>query len=208
MIITRKSLPRRTFLRGLGTTLALPLLDSMVPALAKGGTKPVVRLGIRLPCDRHDHGSLDSRHRGHRVRIHPYDEGAGAVPRPNDRLQRTGASKWPRARRWSRRSRSRRRHLPDRSSSKEDRGRRNSLRHLGGPDCRERARQAYAAWRRSRSVSRARVWPVVAIQDIAAHIRTRFPGAARPLRCRSKLIRAVSSNGCSAMATAPIRQPV
>ncbi|HYI97755.1 MAG TPA: DUF1552 domain-containing protein [Bryobacteraceae bacterium] len=46
MIITRKSLPRRAFLRGLGTTLALPLLDSMVPALAKGGTKPVVRLGF------------------------------------------------------------------------------------------------------------------------------------------------------------------
>ncbi len=34
MIITRKSLPRRTFLRGIGATLALPLLDSMVPAMA------------------------------------------------------------------------------------------------------------------------------------------------------------------------------
>jgi hypothetical protein len=30
--ITRKHLPRRTFLRGVGTTLALPLLDSMLPA--------------------------------------------------------------------------------------------------------------------------------------------------------------------------------
>ena len=34
MIITQKALPRRTFLRGIGATLALPLLDSMVPALA------------------------------------------------------------------------------------------------------------------------------------------------------------------------------
>ena len=34
MIITRKALPRRTFLRGIGATMALPLLDSMVPALA------------------------------------------------------------------------------------------------------------------------------------------------------------------------------
>ena len=34
MIITRKALPRRTFLRGLGATLSLPFLDSMVPALA------------------------------------------------------------------------------------------------------------------------------------------------------------------------------
>jgi hypothetical protein len=42
--ITKKSLPRRTFLRGVGTTLALPLLDSMIPALS-AATKPVPRLG-------------------------------------------------------------------------------------------------------------------------------------------------------------------
>src|SRR6202453_5204330 len=47
MIITKKSLQRRTFLRGLGTTLALPLLDSMIPALAlASAAKPVVRLGF------------------------------------------------------------------------------------------------------------------------------------------------------------------
>jgi hypothetical protein len=34
MFITKKSLPRRTFLRGMGTALALPLLDAMVPALS------------------------------------------------------------------------------------------------------------------------------------------------------------------------------
>ncbi len=33
MIVTRKALPRRTFLRGIGTTLCLPLLDAMVPAM-------------------------------------------------------------------------------------------------------------------------------------------------------------------------------
>ncbi len=33
MIITKRALPRRTFLRGLGTTLALPLLDAMIPAM-------------------------------------------------------------------------------------------------------------------------------------------------------------------------------
>lgn len=32
-IITKKSLPRRTFLRGVGTALSLPLLDAMLPAL-------------------------------------------------------------------------------------------------------------------------------------------------------------------------------
>ena len=57
MIITRKCLPRRTFLRGAGATLALPLLDSMVPALsatARTAANPVRRLGfIYFP-----HGSV------------------------------------------------------------------------------------------------------------------------------------------------------
>ena len=34
MIVTRKHLPRRTFLRGAGAMLALPFLDSMAPAFA------------------------------------------------------------------------------------------------------------------------------------------------------------------------------
>jgi uncharacterized protein DUF1552 len=49
MIITKMALPRRTFLRGLGATLALPMLDAMVPALsvaAKAATKPLCRLGF------------------------------------------------------------------------------------------------------------------------------------------------------------------
>jgi len=49
MIITKMALPRRTFLRGVGVTLALPLLDAMVPALsAIAGTaaRPVHRYGF------------------------------------------------------------------------------------------------------------------------------------------------------------------
>jgi hypothetical protein len=47
MIVTKKSLPRRTFLRGMGVTLALPLLDAMTPAISSSvGAKPVVRLGF------------------------------------------------------------------------------------------------------------------------------------------------------------------
>ena len=48
MIITKKTIPRRTVLRGLGASLALPLLDGMVPALAATRTtsaNPVRRLG-------------------------------------------------------------------------------------------------------------------------------------------------------------------
>src|SRR6185436_11886942 len=33
MIVTKKHIPRRTMLRGMGVSLALPLLDGMVPAL-------------------------------------------------------------------------------------------------------------------------------------------------------------------------------
>src|SRR5262245_49880677 len=57
MIITKKHLPRRTFLRGVGATLALPLLDAMVPArtvLAKTAARPTSRLGfVYLP-----HGAI------------------------------------------------------------------------------------------------------------------------------------------------------
>ena len=49
MFITQKSLPRRTVLRGMGATLALPLLDAMVPALsaaARAAVRPVRRAGF------------------------------------------------------------------------------------------------------------------------------------------------------------------
>jgi hypothetical protein len=44
--ITRARLPRRTFLRGVGTTLALPVLDAMVPALSAKPFAPTPRLGF------------------------------------------------------------------------------------------------------------------------------------------------------------------
>ena len=46
MFIAKKALPRRTFLRGLGATVALPLLDAMVPALSAKSTKAPPRLGF------------------------------------------------------------------------------------------------------------------------------------------------------------------
>lgn len=49
MHVTKKSLPRRTFLRGVGATIALPLLDGMIPAftaIGKTAAKPVPRLGV------------------------------------------------------------------------------------------------------------------------------------------------------------------
>lgn len=40
MIVMRKALPRRTFLRGLGTTLSIPLLDAMVPSMTALANTP------------------------------------------------------------------------------------------------------------------------------------------------------------------------
>src|SRR5262245_16250870 len=47
MIIAKKSLDRRTVLRGMGAALALPMLDSMVPALSAAAVKkPPMRLAF------------------------------------------------------------------------------------------------------------------------------------------------------------------
>jgi len=49
MFLTKKAIPRRMFLRGAQATLALPLLDAMIPAStawAQTAAKPVPRLGF------------------------------------------------------------------------------------------------------------------------------------------------------------------
>src|SRR5881396_266879 len=49
MIVSKKAIPRRTVLRGMGSVLALPLLDSMLPALAalqKTAALPINRFGV------------------------------------------------------------------------------------------------------------------------------------------------------------------
>ena len=60
MFISKKHLARRTFLRGVGAAVALPLLDAMVPArtlLAKTAANPASRLGfVYLP-----HGAIMDR---------------------------------------------------------------------------------------------------------------------------------------------------
>jgi hypothetical protein len=53
MLIAKKSLPRRTFLRGMGAAVALPFLESMAPAmtpLAQSPARPPLRFGgVYLP---------------------------------------------------------------------------------------------------------------------------------------------------------------
>jgi Protein of unknown function (DUF1552) len=46
MIVTRKHLPRRSFLKGMGAVVALPVLDAMTPALA--GAAQIEKAPVRL----------------------------------------------------------------------------------------------------------------------------------------------------------------
>ena len=45
-VILKKQLPRRTFLKGMGTVLALPMLDAMVPAFARAAGAAPTRMAI------------------------------------------------------------------------------------------------------------------------------------------------------------------
>ena len=89
MFITKKALPRRTLLRGMGAALALPLLDAMIPALgAQLAARPVRRFGaLYVP-----HGMLLSQwvpqtHR-RRLRLHADPQAARALQGPADAGQR------------------------------------------------------------------------------------------------------------------------
>jgi hypothetical protein len=76
-MITRKALPRRAFLRGMGTAVALPMLDAMVPALSKAAGKPPLRMAfVYVP------NGIDMRH------WNPDYEGAlGKLPRTLEPLE-------------------------------------------------------------------------------------------------------------------------
>src|ERR1051326_1283711 len=76
MFITRKHISRRAVLRGAGVTLALPLLDSMLPAqtpMRKTAAAPATRLAcIQVP-----HGAGGSCPHGHTQHYwSPVKEGA------------------------------------------------------------------------------------------------------------------------------------
>jgi hypothetical protein len=71
MFVTGRALPRRTFLRGLGTAVALPFLDSMVPALAQAQrrSRPVRMAFVYVP------NGIDMRHWSL-----PYEGALGELP--------------------------------------------------------------------------------------------------------------------------------
>ena len=144
MFITRKHLPRRTFLKGVGVTMALPLLDSMVPArtlLAQTAAKPVSRLGfVYVP-----HGAIMDKWT-------PATEGAGFEFTPilkpleaHRELRERGQRPRPQGRGLDRRALAEPDDVAERRASEGDAGGRRLRRHHGRPDCRAGHRSGLAA---------------------------------------------------------------
>jgi hypothetical protein len=64
MFITRKQLSRRTMLQAAGATVALPFLESMLPAMTPQGRTSAAKPKVRLACMEMVHGSAGSTNYG------------------------------------------------------------------------------------------------------------------------------------------------
>ena len=87
MFITKKALSRRTILRGVGATLALPVLEAMVPALdARAAPRPRRSAGSgRCSCRSVSARASGSRRTiGRELRAVAHPEAAREVPEPHD----------------------------------------------------------------------------------------------------------------------------
>ena len=139
-LIFKKQLPRRTFLRGMGSVVALPLLDAMVPAFVQSR-----RLVADAPCDSVFPERRPDGHLGHQERRADRRapgraaSHAGAFEQVS---QRHHGAEWPDRRRrpgaWRRSGRSwpRGRELSHRRASQEDVRQGSPGRRLDGSDTR------------------------------------------------------------------------
>ena len=146
MFITKKALPRRTFLRAMGTTIALPFLDSMVPALSARALKPTPRFGFVYIANGVIQNQWTPATTGRRLRA---DADAAAVrqrPQQDHRAQRPLASAGRHLRRRHRRSSARLRGVAHRRAClrPHEAGRRSEARHHRRSAHRPRDRQDVA----------------------------------------------------------------
>ena len=95
MIITKKAMPRRTFLKGAQAALALPLLDAMIPAAtawAKTPAKPVPRLGFVYMPMGCDHARWTPPAQERLTELSPILQSARTGQRPGDRHHQHAAA--------------------------------------------------------------------------------------------------------------------
>ena len=198
MFITKKHLSRRTFLRGTGVAIGLPLLDAMVPAwtaLAQTAASPKPRLGFMyLP-----HGAIMDQWtpaaEGTGFRADADPEAARAVPEAVDHRQRAGEQGRDRAAGACAQSG----HLAELRDAAAGAG--SARRRDRGPDRRRAPRPGYAA---AFAGSRDRGTRRQAVRATATYgcsyggtISFRTPTTPLPMEA----IRASCSSGCSARAT-------
>jgi len=60
MFITKKHISRRSVLRGMGVTLALPFMESMLPAMTQANKTPAGKPPVRVVCAEMVHGAAGS----------------------------------------------------------------------------------------------------------------------------------------------------
>ena len=187
MIITGKTLPRRTFLRGMGATLALPLLDAMVPAataVAKTAAKPVLRLGFIYIPNGANMSKWTPGHGGRRVRAVADLESIGAGGGPPVRPERPDPSDGRGDGEME--TGSMREQAPCSSTASIRSGRRGPTSRRARPSIRSRRQRSAKTRRCRRSSCRSRTTTSsgTATTATAASIRTPSRGVHRPRPCR------------------------
>ena len=210
MVITRKSIPRRTFLRGAGAVLALPVLDAMTPAFAAETTRPIRMAFIQVP-----NGIMNLKNewtpksRGRRLGDDPDSRAARGLPRPHggDVGARSATGRGPRFRS-GRRSSARLHRLADGNAREDDLRRRPARRNIRRPDRGEGIRQGDPA-RLARDRSgiagsggrlRVRLWLRLLQHDLVAqrdHAAADGEPPARHLRASVRRRRHDRSEGAS-----------
>ena len=169
MIVTKTALPRRTFLRGLGTALSLPLLDAMVPALsplrAQTLASSIRRLGYVYIPDGHERRGMDAADRGTHHGAVAVSPRADAGTRPHHRREQPRAAQ--RLHHWQ--SRLVQLRVPQLLAREENRRQRLRAGHHGRSDRCACARRRYAD-----SVTRDRDRPHRAGRELRQRLRLRL----------------------------------
>ena len=206
MFLTKKHLSRRTVLKGAGVTLALPLLDAMIPAataLAQTAAVAEDAHGILLPPARRDHGQhvarprdgqVDAERLGRRLQAESDPRVARAAQALRHVVREPAEQRDGR-----RRAQPRARHVAERDEAGQGIGRREHVddaRSGGGEAHRPEHDAAVArSWRPKPRSRRPRAAARRASTTRRSRSATRIP------RCRWSSTRARSSRSCSAKAT-------
>ena len=216
MFITKMSLPRRTFLRGVGAALGLPLLDAMVPALSAAGRyggQSRQAGGVHLHAERRrdervGHRLLDAQGDREELRALDHPDAARAVSRPAARHRRPRSpERRSGQRRRQRRSHARHQLVADGRLSQAHRRRGRAQRRLGrsggGGEAREGHGPAVA-----RAVDRPQLPGRAVREQLQLHV-SEHAGVepTRRRRSRPRTTRASSSSACLAKAARPSGAP-